>query len=60
MKVFCEILEHHSHEDEEEVDIFQNFRKYAALSTRKKIGSAFLKVRKASRRPGEPLGAMEN
>jgi hemerythrin superfamily protein len=58
MKIFCEILEHHLHEEEE--DIFPNFRKYAALSTSKKIGSEFLKVRKASRRPGEHLGTMEN
>lgn len=58
MKIFCEILEHHLHEEEE--DLFPAFKKYAALSTRKKIGGEFMKVRKASRRPGERLGALVN
>ncbi len=43
MKIFCEILEHHL--DEEEEGLFPRFKKYAAASTRRKIGDAFLKVR---------------
>jgi hemerythrin superfamily protein len=57
MGIFCEILEQHL--DEEEEDLFPDFKKYAALSTRKKIGGEFLKVRKASHRPGEKLGALK-
>ena len=46
MKIFCEILEHHL--DEEEEDLFPRFKKYAASKTRKKIGKKYLKVRKKS------------
>jgi hemerythrin superfamily protein len=56
MKSFCEILEHHL--KEEERDLFPRFKKYAALSTRKKMGKVFLKTRKKSRRPGEHFGAL--
>lgn len=44
MKIFCEFLEHHL--DEEEEDLFPKFRKYAALTTRKKMGTIFLEKRK--------------
>lgn len=44
MKSFCEALEHHL--DEEEEDLFPRFKKYVAISTSKKIGRNFLKVRK--------------
>ncbi|MGZ3696397.1 MAG: hemerythrin domain-containing protein, partial [Bdellovibrionota bacterium] len=56
MKSYCEILEHHLHE--EEVDLFPRFKKYAALSTRKKMGKVFLRSRKKSHSSGEKLGAL--
>ncbi len=56
MKIFCEILEQHL--DEEQEELFPKFKKYAALSTRKKIGQDFLKTRKATRRNSEKLGAL--
>lgn len=46
MKSFCEVLEHHL--DEEEEELFPRFKKYFAFSTRKKIGRNFLKVRKST------------
>lgn len=46
MKIFCEILEHHL--DEEEEKLFPRFKKFAAASTRRKIGERFLKVREAT------------
>lgn len=56
MRIFCEMLE--AHLDEEQKDIFPKFKKYAALSTRKKMGATFLKSRKATHRKGETLGAL--
>lgn len=55
MKIFCEILEHHL--DEEEDDLFPRFKKYAAMSTRKKIGKEFLAVRKRADTSGLKRGA---
>jgi hemerythrin-like domain-containing protein len=46
MKSFCEALEHHL--DEEEEDIFPRFKKYFATSTSKKVGRNYSKVRKAT------------
>lgn len=43
IKIFCEMLEHHLEEEEE--DLFPAFRDYAALSTRKKMGAVFRKER---------------
>ena len=45
MKIYCEILEHHL--DEEEEELFPKFRKYAAPSTRRKIAHKFNKTRYA-------------
>lgn len=39
VKIFCEMLEHHL--DEEEEDLFPKFKDYVALSTRKKLGKRF-------------------
>lgn len=44
MKIFCEILEHHL--DEEEDELFPKFKKYASLSTHKKMGHKFLNTRR--------------
>lgn len=57
MKSFCEILEHHLREEEE--DLFPKFKKYTAKSTRRKIGKRFLKARIQSSDKGENLGALE-
>ena len=57
MKIFCEMLEQHL--DEEEKDLFPKFRKYAALSTKKKLGREFLKSRKRTHRRGEKLGVLK-
>jgi hypothetical protein len=57
MKSFCEILEHHLREEEE--DLFPKFKKNTARVTRKKIGKTFLKARRKSSRKGEDLGALE-
>ncbi|MES2962802.1 MAG: hemerythrin domain-containing protein [Bdellovibrionota bacterium] len=46
MKAFCEVLEHHL--DEEEEKLFPRFRKYAASSTRKKLGARYLRERRAT------------
>jgi hemerythrin superfamily protein len=56
MSSFCEILEHHL--KEEEHDLFPRFKKYAAISTRKKIGKVFLKSRRKSRGSSEKIGAL--
>jgi hemerythrin superfamily protein len=56
IEIFCEFLEHHLKEEENE--LFPMFNKYAALSTRKKMGATFLKRRKATKRKGEKLGAL--
>ncbi len=58
IKIFCEFLEHHL--KEEENDLFPAFNKYAALSTRKKIGAIFLKRRKDTQRSGKKIGALAN
>lgn len=55
MKIFCEILEHHL--DEEEEDLFPRFRNYAAKATKKKIGKKFLAVRKKTNKTGKNKGA---
>jgi hemerythrin-like domain-containing protein len=58
MKIFCELLKDHI--DEEEEELFPQFRKYAALATRKKMGALFIAKRKATRRKGEHLGVLSN
>jgi hemerythrin superfamily protein len=55
MKIYCEILEHHL--DEEEDELFPKFKKYAATSTRKKIGKKFLRVRKKTNKIAKKRGA---
>ncbi len=55
MKIFCEFLEHHL--DEEEEYLFPQFKKYAALSTRRKMGKRFLKVRKQTDTTSKQRGA---
>lgn len=57
MKIFCEFLEHHL--KEEEGELFPRFKKYAALSTRKKMGAQFLKKRKATNKNRKKLGALK-
>lgn len=56
MKIFCELLKDHI--DEEEEELFPQFRKYSALATRKKMGALFLKKRRQTHRPGERLGVL--
>ncbi len=55
MKAFCEILEHHL--KEEERDLFPRFKKYAAKSTRQKMGRRFLIVRKSTKAKSDYQGA---
>lgn len=55
MKAFCEILEHHL--DEEEEDLFPKVKKAFAISTRKKLGKRFLRKRAVTRSKREKLGA---
>lgn len=55
MKIFCEILDHHLEEEEEY--LFPRFRKYAAPSTRRKIGKSFLRVRKRTSASSNRRGA---
>ena len=43
IKIYCEMLEHHL--DEEEEDLFPAFKDYSAKSTRKKMGTVFRKER---------------
>lgn len=57
MKSFCEILEHHLREEEEE--LFPKYKMNTAATTRRKVGRAFLKTRKKSNRNKEDLGALE-
>ncbi len=57
MKIFCELLEDHI--DEEEEDLFPSFKKYSALKTRKKMGALFLKRRRDTHRAGEKLGSLK-
>jgi hypothetical protein len=56
MKIFCEILEDHL--DEEEQDLFPQYKEYFALSTRKKAGRKFLKKRLKTSRHSKRLGAL--
>jgi len=56
MKIYCEILEHHLHEEEE--DLFPNYRKYFALSTRKKDGRKFLRKRLETNIGTKRVGAL--
>ena len=55
MEIYCEMLEHHLHEEEE--DLFPRFIKYSARSTRKKIGQKFLEIRKKSNKTKTERGA---
>lgn len=55
MKIFCEILEHHL--DEEEEELFPRFKKYFAKSTNKKVGKNFLKERKKTNTLSDRRGA---
>lgn len=57
MKSFCEILEHHLREEEE--DLFPKYKKNTAKVTRRKIGRTFLKSRKKSNQNSEKIGALE-
>ena len=57
MKIFCELLEDHI--DEEEEDLFPKFKKHAALRTRKKMGQLFLKKRIETHQKDEKLGALK-
>lgn len=56
MKIFCELLKDHI--DEEEEDLFPKLKKYAALLTRKKMGTLFMARRTETRRKGERLGSL--
>ncbi len=55
MKIYCEILEHHL--DEEEEDLFPKFKKIFASSTQKKAGKNYLEVRKKSAKVLKQRGA---
>lgn len=55
MKSFCEVLEHHL--DEEEEELFPRFKKYAATSTSKKVGRNFIRERKKTDKLKKPRGA---
>ncbi|MBC7742389.1 MAG: hemerythrin domain-containing protein [Bdellovibrionaceae bacterium] len=56
IKIFCELLKDHI--DEEEEELFPQFKRYSALSTRKKMGTLFIQRRKQTHRPDENLGAL--
>jgi hypothetical protein len=56
MKIYCEILEHHLHEEEE--DLFPAYTDYFALSTRKKAGRKFLKRRLQTNVGRKRVGAL--
>ncbi len=58
IKIFCELLKDHI--DEEEEELFPQFKRYSALSTRKKMGALFIKRRKETHRPDEHLGVMKS
>ncbi|MBC7421514.1 MAG: hemerythrin domain-containing protein [Bdellovibrio sp.] len=58
MKIFCEMLKDHI--DEEEEELFPQFKKYSATSTRKKMGTLFLRRREQTRLNGEHLGSMND
>ena len=55
MEIYCEMLEHHLHEEEE--DLFPRFIKYSARSTRRKMGKKFLEVRKKTNKTNKNRGA---
>ena len=55
MKIYCEILQHHL--DEEEEDLFPRFKKIFASQTVKKAGKKYLKVRKNTDKTGSNKGA---
>lgn len=55
MKAFCEILEHHLEEEEEE--LFPRVKKLLAKSSGEKLGKRFLRKRKQTRNQKEKLGA---
>lgn len=55
MKIFCEILEHHL--DEEEEDLFPLFKKTFATSTSKKAAVQYSKVRKKTNTSEKKRGA---
>ncbi len=54
MKAFCEILEQHL--DEEEEELFPRVKKLLALSTRKKLAKRFIKRRTETRSKKENVG----
>ena len=56
MKIYCEILEHHLQEEEEE--LFPQYKKYFALSTRKKAGRKFFNKRLQTNNTSKRLGAL--
>jgi hemerythrin superfamily protein len=58
MKIFCELLEDHI--DEEEEELFPQFKKYSALSTRKKMGTLFIQRRTKTHSKNENLGALKS
>lgn len=55
MKIYCEMLEHHL--DEEEEDLFPRFKKAFAPSTRKKAAVNYSKVRKKTDTTKKKRGA---
>lgn len=55
MKIYCEILEHHL--DEEEEDLFPRFKRLFASSTQKKAGRNYLTVRKKTAKVLKNRGA---
>jgi hemerythrin-like domain-containing protein len=57
MKIYCEMLEHHL--DEEEEDLFPRYKKYFALSTRKKAGKVFIKKRLQTKKKDEKKRVLE-
>lgn len=56
MKIYCEILEHHL--DEEEEDLFPRFKKTFAQKTRKKAAVNYSKVRKKTNLNKKKRGAV--
>lgn len=55
MKIYCEMLEHHL--DEEEEDLFPRFKKIFATSTNKKAAVHYSKVRKSTDTAKKKRGA---
>lgn len=56
MKIYCEMLEHHL--DEEEEDLFPLFKKTFASSTSKKAGANYSEVRKKTNTTKKKRGAV--